>query len=234
MQTNNINILTSHYPGLSRFMQKKQKIESSNLSLNKIKSKFGFKPLTVPDSKGNGFVIVPNSYINRHGIILTVNPNGEYKVRDYTIDKDLYNRLGISVFGRQHMYFMHRLVAFNFLDNPQQYDEVNHIDRDITNCDVSNLEWCSAEQNREHAMMTNELRITLPDGAVEQIYVGQNGVENIVRVYRSIKDIPTTLSTCGTRIARNYVRKCCLNNLITSKTHSYHGYIWKFKNINIS
>lgn len=232
------NILATYYPGLHRFNQEKFLIESSGLPFNKVRHKFGFIPLSVPDNSRNQ-IVVPNLYINRHGLILSskpsrYNPDCDYHVYDYTIDKDLYNRFGISLLGKHRMYFMHRLVAFNFLPNPQNYKEVNHIDRDITNCDVSNLEWCSYEQNMRHARETNNLRISLPDGVIEQYEANNNGQLKLLRTYASVKEVPTILSTCGSKISRQYIRKCCLNNLKDNKAHTYHGYIWKFKNINIS
>lgn len=46
---------------------------------------------------------------------------------------------------------IHRLVSEAFLDNPAGLKYVNHIDGDRMNNDVSNLEWCSASENMEHA-----------------------------------------------------------------------------------
>jgi hypothetical protein len=46
---------------------------------------------------------------------------------------------------------IHRLVAINFIENPYDYKEVNHIDGDKENNKVDNLEWMSLQQNRDHA-----------------------------------------------------------------------------------
>lgn len=53
--------------------------------------------------------------------------------------------------GKRQCLLLHRLVAITFLPNPNKYEVVNHIDRDKTNCDVSNLEWCSQSYNILHS-----------------------------------------------------------------------------------
>ena len=47
-----------------------------------------------------------------------------------------------------------KLVALHFVDNPNNFPVVNHLDGIKTNDIFTNLEWCTFEQNREHAIRT--------------------------------------------------------------------------------
>lgn len=48
-------------------------------------------------------------------------------------------------------YLLHRLLAIEFIPNPQNLPEVNHIDGDKHNYNLSNLEWVTVSENRKHA-----------------------------------------------------------------------------------
>ena len=45
---------------------------------------------------------------------------------------------------------IHRLVAENYLDNPDNLPEVDHINRDRGDNRIQNLRWVTEEQNREN------------------------------------------------------------------------------------
>ena|SRR5688572_27789296 len=45
----------------------------------------------------------------------------------------------------------HRLVAKTFIPNPDQLPQVNHLDEVKTNNAVSNLQWCTDLQNKQHS-----------------------------------------------------------------------------------
>lgn len=59
-------------------------------------------------------------------------------------------------FPRFHKTFtIHRLIAITFIPNPNNSPYINHIDGDKQNNHVSNIEWCTHEQNMEHAKKHN-------------------------------------------------------------------------------
>lgn len=57
--------------------------------------------------------------------------------------------------GRTKQFGIHRLVAEHFLPNPYHYTQVNHKDGNKENNNVSNLEWCTASYNIQHALKNN-------------------------------------------------------------------------------
>ena len=66
-------------------------------------------------------------------------------------DKDGYKLVGISYGGIIKKRRVHRLVAQAFIPNPNNYEQVNHINAIKSDNAVSNLEWCSLQQNLEHS-----------------------------------------------------------------------------------
>lgn len=52
--------------------------------------------------------------------------------------------------GKNKTLLIHRLVAENFIPNPNNYSCVNHIDENKSNNNVLNLEWCNYEYNNTY------------------------------------------------------------------------------------
>lgn len=65
-------------------------------------------------------------------------------------NKDGYMRVGIPVDGKQATKLVHRLVAQAFIQNPNNWPEVNHKDNDRANNHVENLEFCTPKYNSQY------------------------------------------------------------------------------------
>lgn len=70
------------------------------------------------------------------------------------LDKDGYLEVGLSENYKSKYVFVHTLVATAFIQNPNNFKQINHIDGNKQNNVPSNLEWCSSEYNIHHAIKT--------------------------------------------------------------------------------
>lgn len=65
-----------------------------------------------------------------------------------------YMQIHTTIGGKQYVRYIHRLVAECYLENPNNYREINHKDGNKRNNNVENLEWCTSSYNKVHAYKT--------------------------------------------------------------------------------
>lgn len=71
--------------------------------------------------------------------------------KNFLKGKEIYQSIVNSGYYQVNLYnhckaskkYVHQLVAIEFIDNPNNYTEVNHMDCDKSNNTVGNLEWCT-------------------------------------------------------------------------------------------
>ena len=66
------------------------------------------------------------------------------------LDKTGYVKVRISLIFGTRWFWLHRIVAAYFCDNPENKDQVNHIDGNKENNKAENLEWCTNTENQRH------------------------------------------------------------------------------------
>lgn len=127
-------------------------------------------------------------------------------VKEYKENKTLYHHIKI-----------HRIIAMLFIENPNNYTCVNHIDGNKENNRADNLEWCNYSQNIRHAidhkLMKTRKGINLKR-KIEQYDI--NG--NFIKRWDRICDIENEYN-----VSHSAIRFCCLGKMKTCK-----GYIWKY------
>lgn len=69
-------------------------------------------------------------------------------------DQGDYFYLPLRKDGVARNYYIHRLVALNFLETVEGKNEVNHIDGNKYNNRLDNLEWVTSAENKAHAYKT--------------------------------------------------------------------------------
>ena len=77
----------------------------------------------------------------------------EHNMSQWCGTTSFYNCVRLYKNGSQKKYSVHRLVAQHFLPNWNPKLEVNHIDGNIDNNAVSNLQMCTRQENVRHAIM---------------------------------------------------------------------------------
>lgn len=65
--------------------------------------------------------------------------------------------------GEGKVFYIHRLVAQAFIDNPNNYPEVNHKDENKENNGLHNLEWCDRKYNVNYGNCREKMKINHSD-----------------------------------------------------------------------
>lgn len=128
-----------------------------------------------------------------------------------------HNYLGVNLAKNtiHKMHSVHRLVAQAFIPNNRNLPEVNHIDGNKKNNNVSNLEWTTHSQNMKHSQVV--LGFNIPKKVLQ---IKNN---KIIAVFNSAKEAEKETGICHIQI-----RRCC-------KKRKYYntagGYEWQYDNI---
>lgn len=110
-------------------------------------------------------------------------------------------------------FYIHRLVALHFLDNPENYPCINHKDYNKKNNCVENLEWCSYKYNNDYSNCNAKSAI------LKRIKIIQFDKKlNFIKFWNSATDAAKTLN-----ISNSSITACCRN-----RVKSAYGYIWKY------
>ena len=89
---------------------------------------------------------------------LNYRQTGKTKILKLSTSKDGYKNIGLCKNGKRTNYQVHRLVAQAFLDNPNNYKEVNHKDENKANNTVWNLEYCDHKYNCNYGTFNYKMR----------------------------------------------------------------------------
>lgn len=72
------------------------------------------------------------------------------KIVSTEVEPSGYVKVRIALTIGTRWFSLHRVVAAYFCDNPENKDQVNHIDGNKQNNNASNLEWVTNQENQRH------------------------------------------------------------------------------------
>lgn len=141
--------------------------------------------------------------------------------------KDRYGYLYVILCkeGIMKTYYVHRLVATAFCENPEGYTEVNHKDENKQNNCMENLEWCSRSYNLSYngrakkagkkaaEKLTNHPKTSKP-------IIGIDKVTGLIVEFASALEAERE-----TGIAQQNICACC-----KGKRNSCGGFYWMYAN----
>ena len=130
-----------------------------------------------------------------------------------------YYVVSLSKNGKYKQYYVHRLVAQQFLNNPNNYLQVNHKDENTYNNNYNNLEWCDGKYNCNYGKRNKIISKKNSSPRFNFKKVAQYDKEhNLIKEYKNIYDAYKETHKNMTEI-----KDCCEGK------RKYAGtFIWKY------
>lgn len=81
---------------------------------------------------------------------LNYNHTKTEKILKPNIDGSGYYFVDLHKDGKRKHYRIHRLISIHFIPNPNNFDYVDHINRDKKDNRIENLRWCTISTNTQN------------------------------------------------------------------------------------
>ena len=160
----------------------------------------------------------PNYLVTNTGRIRRDGSTKDHSTRDHNgyLITDLYSQ------GNRETVRVSRLIAEEFIPNPDNKPEVNHIDGNKHNNNVSNLEWVSKKENVRHAWDNGLAKPSYGMQGKKNPNAGRKG-----KPFRIVEtgEVFNTLEECEEAIAGNNRH---INDCLRGRQRTHRGYHFEY------
>lgn len=144
----------------------------------------------------------PNYEVSNYGYVRANTKKSKGKILSFGKTNDGYLQVCLYKNGKKKSYRVNRLVAKHFIPNPNNYLEVNHLDKNINNNNADNLEWCDRTRNVRYSK-------------ARKVGAYKNG--KLVKIYGAIYDTQNDGYSYGN-----------VRNVCEGTRKSAYGYEWNY------
>ena len=129
------------------------------------------------------------------------------------VTQDGYLKVGLWAGGKRKTLKVHRLVCQAFHKNPDNKQEINHVNEDKTDNRACNLEWCTRRENINHGSRNERV------AKARSKLVGQYTRDGeLIKIWPStIEAQRQTGFNCGN-----------ISEVANGNRKTAYGYIWKY------
>lgn len=134
----------------------------------------------------------------------------------------LYLCVSLCKEGFIKSFTIHRLVAENFLDNPNNYPQVNHKDENKLNNHVDNLEWCDNKYNMTYGnRIKKSIEAKKEKGYIKKVWQCDKKTHEKIKLFDTQKEAAIAL---GHEKSSSKIGEVC-----RGIRKSAFGYFWEFE-----
>ena len=116
-----------------------------------------------------------------------------------------YKYVGLYVNGKRKNFYVHRLVAAAFVENPNGDKYVNHLDFDRANNAAQNLQWCTAKENVRYSAHKMRHRKNVTYSNTGEKYISYSHKRNVFRIVIDGKEYPAAKTLTDAIKKRNEI-----------------------------
>ena len=144
-------------------------------------------------------------------------------------NKKRYYTVALYQNGVRSDRYVHRLVAQAFIPNPNNLGYVNHLDHNIKNNNVENLEWCTSSENARHSYENGRRKLEYQEDRkhVQKIMVEKT--KKSVAQYDLRNNLIAVYESGANASRQTGVNSRGISLVCNGKRQTAGGFIWRFQ-----